>query len=519
MTTQNLTQSLTGPEPGKPEQAVAEFEAIVADGEPDTDWPEEAEELLDYEDQPLLLVDTDTERAVERQREMMEACFGGIGSESKQEKRAGLAMQQLDIEQRHALRLLLMFQDPAALAAHLRRCLDDPAFGYGERGDNGRTIARAMASLAPDGDLEPLAAAWLASHQNFQRSILSGVPLNFRSLFDYGDLDSFIPLLQRTGDMTWRLGIEGEGKFRDFHGPIEAVWPRIGETYVNWCDEDNEAWLTALKRRAARLPESILRAARADRLRKEKDRIEADGTKIRLVTGKDSDSGTASPGGGLGSPTGKFGSPADKFGSPAGWPRMVTMADEEGTALLGLSRLSGHAFYELAWNGGLNVRRFELSGTSRNKVPFEHIELALLLAETLGQEAGLLPEPVTATEVETAYLRRMKAAEAEIGPPQFQEVPAAISGQPAAAYRVNDILVTMLYGGQDIAYVTVDKSEAAFVLRPDPRAGAITILPVVRGRPRRTVLMSTLLAELDLKNGTWNRAVCAWAAWLASVLK
>ena len=507
MTTQNLTQPLTGPEPGEPVPAVAEFEAII-----DGDWPEEAGELLDYEDQPLLLVDTDTERAVERQREMMAACFGGIGTESKAEKRAGLAMQQLDIEQRHALRLLLMFQDPAALAVHLRRCLDDPAFGYGERGDNGRTIAQAMAALARDGDLEPLAAAWLETHRNFQRSILSGVPLNFRSLFDYGDLDSFIPLLQRTGDMSWRLGIEGEGKFRDFQGPTEAVWPRIGETYVSWCDEDNEAWLTALKRRAARLPDSILRAARADRLRKEKEHIEVDGMKIRLVTGKDADNGIA----GL---VGEPGTPLDRIGSPTGWPRMVTMVDEEGTALLGLSRLSGHSFYELAWNGGLNVRRFELSGTSRNKVPFEHIELALLLAETLGHEAGLLPEPVTATEVEAAYLRRMKAAEAEIGPPQLPEVPAAISGQPAAAYRVNDILVTMLHGGQDIAYVTVDKSEAAFVLRPDPKAGAITILPVVRARPRRTVLMSTPLAELDLKNGTWNRAVCAWAAWLASVWK
>lgn len=56
-------------------------------------------------------------------------------------------MQQLDIEQRHALRLLLIYQDPTHLAAHLQRCLDDPVYGYGERGDQGRTIAQAMAAL------------------------------------------------------------------------------------------------------------------------------------------------------------------------------------------------------------------------------------------------------------------------------------------------------------------------------------------------------------------------------------
>jgi NAD(P)-dependent dehydrogenase (short-subunit alcohol dehydrogenase family) len=54
---------------------------------------------------------------------MMEACFGGIGEEKKPEKRMGLAMQQLDVEQRHALRLLLIYQDAEALTAHLARCL------------------------------------------------------------------------------------------------------------------------------------------------------------------------------------------------------------------------------------------------------------------------------------------------------------------------------------------------------------------------------------------------------------
>ena len=38
------------------------------------------EALLGYMEVPILLVDTDPERAVLRQKELMEACFGGIGA-------------------------------------------------------------------------------------------------------------------------------------------------------------------------------------------------------------------------------------------------------------------------------------------------------------------------------------------------------------------------------------------------------------------------------------------------------
>ncbi|MCP4289976.1 MAG: hypothetical protein GY792_37110, partial [Gammaproteobacteria bacterium] len=116
--------------------------------------------LLGFEEVPILLVDTDPERAVSRQKEMMEACFGGIGREKKPEKRMGLAMQQLDVEQRHALRLLLIYQDPEALTTHLTRCLADPEYGYGERGYNGRTIAQAMAAISGD-DLAGIVTGWL----------------------------------------------------------------------------------------------------------------------------------------------------------------------------------------------------------------------------------------------------------------------------------------------------------------------------------------------------------------------
>jgi hypothetical protein len=249
--------------------------------------------------------------------------------------------------------------------------------------------------------------------------------------------------------------------------------------------------LSELKRKAAKLPDSILRAARADRLRKERDRVEVQGTKITLISEKDGED----------------------------WPRMITLSNADGVGMIGLSRLSGHSFYELAWQGGMRVRRFELSSTTRDRIPFEHIELATLMAEALGKEERLVTEPVTAAEVEAAYLRRMKAARAEIGPAELKELPAAIEAKPAASYRVGNVLVTMLHGGENYAYVTVKDSDSAFLLCRDSKKEVMVAYPVHRGRPRRGApLMSTPLAELNLKDSAWNRAVCSWGAWLALVL-
>jgi len=312
-------------------------------------------------------------------------------------------------------------------------------------------------------------------------------------LFDYANIDTFAPMLQRVGDMTWRLGVEGEGKFQDFHGPMEKIWPEIGDTYVQWCDADNTAWLANLKRKVARLPDTVLRTARADRLRKHIDRVEVKGNRVTLDTTSDGED----------------------------WPRMITMADENEVGQLGLSRLSGHSFYEIAWEGGLHVRRFEISGTSRNKIPFEHIEMAMMLAEVVGTEYGLQPEPVTPDEVEAAYLRRMKAKSAELGPPpEVAELPSAINGRPAAAYKVDNIVVTMLIGGKDFAYITtVGETEQAIVLRRHAKRGVIMALPVRRGRPRPgSPLMTTPLDEIE-ESAEWNRALCAWGAWLAWVLR
>ena len=64
--------------------------ALLAEEE----WPDDLDltAWLGYEEPPILLVDTDPERAVARQKEMMDYCFGGIGEERKPEKRMGLAM-------------------------------------------------------------------------------------------------------------------------------------------------------------------------------------------------------------------------------------------------------------------------------------------------------------------------------------------------------------------------------------------------------------------------------------------
>lgn len=452
------------------------------------------ETLLGYEETPLLLVDTDPERAVARQKEMMDHCFGGIGQERKEEKRMGLAMQQLDIENRHALLLLLTHQEPETLITHLGRCLADLAYGYGERGCNGRTIARAMAALAEDDDLTGVATAWLTAHQEFQQRVLNGQPFSFRSLFDFADIDSFVPVVQRVGDMNWQLGVEGEGKSRVFQGPFGDIWPALCDTYVEWSEADNQTWLDDLQRRSARLPGSILRTARAEGLRKEFNRIEVQADQVILHTERDGE----------------------------GWPRSLIFGDQ-----IGLSRLSGHSFYELVWEGGLHVRRFELSSTTRNRVPVEHIELAAALAETLALEYNIPLPPATAEAVEAAYLRRMKAKRAELGEPQPRELPPAIQGKPMAEYRVNNIVATLLYGGTDFAYIAPvpspgnngqEQEKTGVLLQRNEQKGMMTALPVIKGRPRRgSPLMTTPLAGMNLREGSWLRSVTAWGAWLVSV--
>lgn len=478
---------------------------LVEDDIPVGELPEDEEyelvdlaELLGYLEVPLLLVDTDTERAVARQKEMMAACFGGIGEETKPEKRTGLAMQQLDVEQRQALRLLLHYHNAEELTAHLTRCLEEPEYGYGERGDNGRTIAQAMNAVS-DGDMSGIVSEWLAAFSDVRLNILSGYPFNFRSLFDFCDLDTFVPLVTRVGDMSWQLGLEGEGKHMVFQGDVASIWPQLCDTFVAWCDKDNQDWLAGLKKQAEkRLPETILRVARAERLRKEKLRLAVENNRVTLEVER----------------------------SKQSWPLSIVLGEQ-----VGLSRLSGHSFYELTWQGGYNVRRFEISGPRIKNVPFEHIELAFCMAEIVfgqgqGNEDEAILEPVSPQEIEAAYLRRLKAKRAEVLAPQITELPRVIRGKPVATYKVNDMLATIIHGDNEaVAYITsaednqngVNQGQGVLLFR-DERQGVMAAVPVNRGRPvRGNRLMTTPLADLNLKSGDWLRVLCVWGAWLFKV--
>jgi hypothetical protein len=179
--------------------------------------------------------------------------------------------------------------------------------------------------------------------------------------------------------------------------------------------------------------------------------------------------------------------------------------------------MSGHALYELAWEGGLRVRHFEMSNTTRGSVPFDHTELAVRVAEAVG---GAAPEPAAPEEVEAAYLRRALSprrggeAAAEMGPPPAEALPPAVAGQAVASYRVGNIAVAVLHGGDDLAYAAA--GEAGVVLRRDERRGVVAALPFARGRVRREPLMTTPLTEVEI-TPAWQRALCAWAAWLAGV--
>jgi hypothetical protein len=370
----------------------------------------------------------------------------------------------------------------------LERCLADPAYGYGPNGDAGRAIAQGLADDAGrlSGDL---ATAWLAQHAEFRQAAMDGAPLSMRSLHDYTELESFAPVLQRVGDNVWRLGVEGEGKHRDFEGDVWETWGRISETLVAWYDEDNERWLAELKRQAARLPDTIQRAAWGDRLRKDRQVTRLEGARVVLEP-----------------------APEEEDGMPE-WPRFLTIAER-----VGLTRLSGHSFYEAAWDGGLRARHFELSDTTRNRVPFEHTELAVRLAEALA--GGERPDPAAPGEIEAAYLRRLfnprkgKDYRVELGPPRPEGLPDGVAGMPLASYRAGEVTVTLLRGEENVACAMAGGT--AILLRRDERRGALAALPVTRGRVGREPLMTTPLAELHAPPMPEElRALCAWAAWLA----
>ena len=463
------------------EAAEVEFEGELSEVQQALDWAEVIG--LGYLEPPPLTPDEEVDRLLARQKEMMDAVFGGIGEEKKEVKRVGLAFQQLQIEQQHALRLILCYPDLPSLLDHLKRCLVEPAYGYSDRGNNGRTIAQALGAVAGDIGVpfEQMVQLWWEEANHFRRQVLAGSAVSMRPRFDDTTLDTFTPILQRAGDMTWRLGLAGHGQHRDFEGELLDVWDAIADTFVAWCDADNERWLSELKRQAARLPDSLHRVAWAERLRKEVCRVALEGQAVKLHITR---------------------LPTDEA-----WPRSLVFG-----ASVGLTRLSGHAFYELAWDGGQHVRRFDVSSTTRQKVPVEHTEIAVALAEALAGLDGPRPEPATPGEIEAAFLHRMKAARAELGPPETDLPLAQVAGKPLVSYRVGDVTATWIQES-DIVVCAV-KGEKAIVLQYDERQGVLAARPVVRGRVRWQTLMTTPIEEIGV-SGEWMRALMCWAAWLA----
>jgi hypothetical protein len=485
--TDQVTQSTVVTADQAPEEA--EFDAGAQQALAELFLHDEADLYLPYDPPATLVPDLDEDRLLARQREMMAYLGDPITEETKPEKRAGLAMQQLGIEIRHGLRLLLGYgDDPEHLVAHLERCLEDPEYGYGPNADDGRTIAQGFQAIA-GGDLAGVVTDWLETHAGLREAIVNGHPVTTLGIHDYTELESFVPILQRVGDSLWRLGVEGQGKHRDFDGEIWDIWGRISEMAVTWYDEDNERWLADVKRQAARLPDTIQRAAWGDRLRKDRRVARLEGTRVVLEPAPEEDD------------------------TGMDWPRFLTIAER-----VGLTRLSGHSFYELSWDGGLRSRHFELSNTTRNKIPFEHTELALRLAEVVAE--GERPDPASPEEVEAAYLRRLfnprkgKDYFVEMGPPQPENLPDGVDGTPLATYRAGDVAVTILHGNDTIACAVAGGTVIA--LHRDERRGVVAAFQVVRGRVKRQPLMTTPLDELSSPlSPEETRALSAWAAWLA----
>jgi hypothetical protein len=114
----------------------------------------------------------------------------------------------------------------------------------------------------------------------------------------------------------------------------------------------------------------------------------------------------------------------------------------------------------------------------------------------------------------------MKLKRAEFGPPELTGWPETITGRAAAAYKAGNMVATMFVGGEDFAYITGPaEADQTILLRRNEQRGIMMALPVRRGRPRPgSPLMTTPLAELEA-GAAWNRALCAWGAWLAWVLR
>lgn len=452
-----------------------------------------------YLDQPDdLPPDANLDRLLARQKEMMDAVFGGIGEETKPAKRQGLAQQQLQLEQHQALRLVLGFLELPEFLEHLQRCLDDPAFGYGERGDNGRVIAQGLDAVGREDGFAfaDVASAWWKNFEDFRLKVYSGIPFTLRPLFDDTTIDTFLPVLRRTGEKTWLLGSKNTGKSRTFEGNLFDIWHSVGDTMVEWVEGENEAWLEKIKAQAARLPFDIQYLAIADRLDKETWTV-------------------AKPASG---PTNEFAVQVSRPPQDEAWPRFLAFGKQAG-----ISRLNGHGFFEVSWNEGEFIRRFELSATSRNRIPVEHTEIALGIAQALaGPDAR--PEPADTKAIEAAFLRRMKAVKITLGPPPADPVLEGTKSTPSASFSIynakgEELVKTVWMSKGDTVACAVIGEETVMALQVDAQNQVLAVRPVVKKRVRPSQnIQTTPLGEIDWQP-KWIRALCAWLGWLAWVLK
>lgn len=451
-----------------------------------------------YFDQPDLTPDGDTERLLARQKEMMDTVFGGIGEETKPSKRLGLSRQQIQLEQHQALRLALGFVELTDVLAHLQRCLDDPAFGYGERGDNGRVIAQALDATRQEGQtFAERVADWWEETEPFRVGVYLGTPFSLRALFDSTTIDTFLPVLRRSGEKEWLLGSRKNGKRRTFEGDLFDVWHAVGDTVVEWTEKENNEWVEKIKAQAAQLPFNIQYPAIADRLDKE----------IWTVA-KDA----------LG-PANELGVRVSRPPQDDAWPRFLAIGDR-----VGITRLNGHGFHEISWDGGESSRRFELSSTSKNRLPVEHTELALAMALVLAGP-DYRPEPAGPAEIEAAFIRRMKASKIVLGPPPA-EGSALLQNDnstPAASFSVLDargkeIAKAVFMSGGETIVLAVKNDQPVLALQIDGQHQVIAARPVVKNRVRPTSNIQTTPLNEVAWDPQWIRALSAWLAWLAWVL-
>ena len=442
---------------------------------------------------PFLLPDDDVEAALARQKEMMDLCFpeSKFETDRKAEKRVGLATQQLQIEQRHALRLVLGYPNLETLLDHLEKCLADPIYGYGERGDQGRTLALALARQAENKreSFTEVATTWLTQSEDFRQAVEQGIPFSLRPFLDNSDIDSFVPILQRLDTNIWRLGSPKQGRHRDFEGAILSLWPAIMDAYVHWIESENATWLTDIRQRALTLPPSLHGAAWASRLSRNAYHLALSQHQVEVVTKR----------------------------GVSDWPVSLILGEK-----VGLSRLGGHSLYQVTWDGGAHSRLFEVSNTTRNGLKLEHTELAVAIAEVL-YGAGLSElESVTPEEIELAYLTRMRASQATLGGPKAVIISKDLvpEGRPVATYQVGEWTATWLVGGEVLALLSDQAANICYALLQDPARKILFICPVKDQvlRKRQRLAEATWLVNLNLTDAKWIRALCAWTCWVGWAL-